>query len=288
MSPRYAPNIKKITCLAIVGLLSWSCNQPREDDQKAPEPPSAGIAEPAAIGYSVLNTFPHDTASFTQGLELYKGMLVESTGLVGHSSIRKVDFATGKARLLKKIDPPVFAEGVTILRDTAYQLTWQDHYVQLYKAADFSPIRRADWSAEGWGITHDGTSLIISDGSDKLYYVHPGDLKLQRVLSVQDNLGPVNNLNELEYANGYIYANRWQYDYIERIDPKSGHVVGRIDCRDLLRKYSKADLSYLTTPGSTGEQNGGVLNGIAWNASTGTFLVTGKLWPNLFEIRLAN
>jgi glutamine cyclotransferase len=273
--------------LSLTIFLFLSCNQP-QTTEKVDRPPvsESGIPEPRSLTFNVLNTWPHDTAAFTQGLELYKGEILESTGLVGRSSLRRVEIKTGKSKLLKKIDSPVFAEGVTILRDTVYQLSWQDHVIMLYKAEGLYPIRRADWTAEGWGITNDGSSLIISDGSDKLYFVHPGDLKLQRVLSVQDNLGPVNNLNELEYANGYIYANRWQYDYIEKIDPKSGHVVGRIDCRDLLRKFSRSDISYLTTPGSIGEQNGAVLNGIAWDASSGHFLITGKLWPDIFEIKL--
>jgi glutaminyl-peptide cyclotransferase len=267
--------------------LFWACQSPSTGPEHAPvDAPASGIAEPKALTWSVLNTFPHDTAAFTQGFELYKGAIIESTGLSGRSSLRRVDPSTGKVLLMKKVDSPVFSEGVTILRDTAYQLTWQDH-LQLYKAGDLSPIRRAEWTAEGWGITNDGTDLIISDGSDKLYFVRPGDLKLQRVVSVQDNLGPVNNLNELEYANGFLYANRWQYDYIEKIDPKSGHVVGRIDCKDILRKFSKSDLTYLTAPGSVGDQNGGVLNGIAWKPETGTFLITGKLWPNVFEIKVA-
>jgi glutamine cyclotransferase len=246
------------------------------------------IHAPDTIGWTVINTYPHDTSAFTQGFELFNGKIIESTGLTKRSTIRLVDLATGKPTLLKKNEDQVFAEGVTVLRDTAYQLTWQNHYVQLYKAADLSPIKRIDWSSEGWGITNDGTDLIISDGSDKLYFVHPGDLKLKRVLSVQDNLGPVNNLNELEYVNGYVYANRWQYDYIERIDPKSGFVVGRLDLKDILKKYSKSDVSYLTEPGSVGELNGGVLNGIAWNAAKGSFLITGKLWPSVFEIKLQN
>jgi glutaminyl-peptide cyclotransferase len=279
--------MKKPFSLALVLTLLGACNNP-SDDHKAPSETSTstGIQEPAPLSWTLVNTFPHDTTAFTQGFELYKGSVIESTGLSGHSSLRKIDPGSGKVLIMKKIDSPVFAEGVTVLRDTAYQLTWQDHFIQLYKAVDLSPIRRAEWTAEGWGITHDGSNLIISDGSDKLYFVRPGDLKLQRVLSVQDNLGPVNNLNELEYANGYLYANRWQYDYIEKIDPKSGFVVGRIDCKDILRKFAKSDVTYLTAPGSTGELNGGVLNGIAWNASTGTFLITGKLWPNVFEIKL--
>jgi glutamine cyclotransferase len=278
----------RISQLGLILFLFWACGSPsQEPDPGATAPAAAGIAEPVNLTWTVLNTFPHDTAAFTQGFELYKGVVIESTGLSGRSTLRRVDPSTGKVILVKKIDAPVFSEGVTVLRDTAYQLTWQDHFVQLYKASDLTPIRKAEWTAEGWGITNDGTHLIISDGSDKLYFVRTGDLKLQKVLSVQDNLGPVNNLNELEYANGYLYANRWQYDYIEKIDPKSGHVVGRIDCKDILRKYSKSDVTYLTAPGSTGDVNGGVLNGIAWNPTTGTFLITGKLWPNVFEIKVA-
>jgi glutamine cyclotransferase len=244
------------------------------------------VSEPPPIAYTVVNAYPHDTAAFTQGLEIYDGRLYESTGLFGRSSLRINDLSTGGVRQRVDLGKEYFAEGLTVLNDTLYQLTWQNHEVLVYRAEDMKLIRRMPWSAEGWGVTHDSARLYISDGSDKLYVVSPLDLKLQRVISVSDNAGPVNNLNELEWVDGSIYANRWQYDHIVRIDPATGMVTGRLDLTDLLKRNSRTDLSYLTQPGSAGEINGAVLNGIAWDASRKRLLVTGKLWPEIFELSI--
>ena len=243
------------------------------------------VPDTRQISYNLLNAYPHDTAAFTQGLEIYQGHLYESTGLTGRSSLRKVDLKTGNILLQKNIDTPYFTEGLTIMNDTLYQLTWENNIVFLYNPKDLKLIKKIPWSAQGWGITHDKKNLFISDGSDKIYVVRPGDLKLERVISVFDNAGPVNNLNELEFINGHIYANRWQYEYLLQINPSTGQVIGKIDMKDILAKNSKVSLSYLSAPGSTGNQMGGVLNGIAWDSAGGKMLVTGKLWPYIFEIK---
>lgn len=245
-----------------------------------------GLNEPPPIPYTVVNAYPHDTAAFTQGLEIYDGRLYESTGLFGRSSLRINDLASGSVRQRIDLVTQYFAEGITVLKDTLYQLTWQNHEVIVYTAKNMKPVRRMAWSAEGWGITHDSAQLYISDGSDKLYVVNPTDLKLKRVVSVSDNAGPVNNLNELEWVEGSIYANRWQYDQIVRIDPATGMVTGRLDLTDLLKRNSRSDLTYLTKPGSAAEMNGAVLNGIAWDAARKRLLVTGKLWPEIFELSI--
>ena len=244
------------------------------------------IPAPATIEYAILNAFPHDTTAFTQGLEMYDGKLIESTGLTGSSSLRKVDIKTGE--IIKKVSNPkdIFAEGVTIFRDTIYQLSWQNHVVFMYRAKDLSLIGTIPWTAEGWGVTHDSTSLIISDGTDKLYIVEPATLKLKRVLSVQDQYGPVNNLNELEMIDGYVYANRWQYDYILKIDPNNGIVVGMMNMKDFLQKNSRSNLSYLQQSGSVAVESGAVLNGIAYDSVKKTILITGKLWPEVFEVKM--
>jgi glutamine cyclotransferase len=143
-----------------------------------------------------------------------------------------------------------------------------------------------NWNYQGWGITNDGQSIIISDGSDKLYFVDPSTFQVKNIMSVKDHMGPVNNLNELEMIEGYIYANRWQYDYILKIDPQNGNVIATIDLTDILRKNSKSDLSYLSQNNSTAQINGAVLNGIAYNASKKSIFITGKLWPDIFEIKL--
>lgn len=265
-----------------------ACQQP-ETTPEADQPQQTSPAA-ANISYSVLNAYPHDTAAFTQGLEYYKGDLLESTGLNGKSSLRKVEIASGRVKQKTGLAQDIFAEGLTVLRDTLYQLSWQNHEVFVWdlKSPDFKQLTRLPWSGEGWGITNDGQQLIISEGSDKLYFVAPGTLKLNQVLSVRDQYGPVNNLNELEMIDGYIYANRWQYDYILKIDPRSGFVVGTLNFQDFLAKNSKADLGYLRKAGSTAADNGAVLNGIAYNPEKKTIYITGKLWPEIFEIRIEN
>lgn len=270
-------NISIISCLA----LTLACNNPDENANSNSEVQTPAVPEAPAIPYTILNAYPHDTAAFTQGLEFHKGVLLESTGLEGRSSLRKVDPVTGKPKELKKLDNKLFGEGITVLNDTLYQLTWQNHKVLMYDPKTFKPLGDLNWSNEGWGITNDGRSLYISDGSDKIYVVKPGTLKLERVISVTDHLGPLNNLNELEYINGSIYANRIEYNYIVKIDPANGHVTGKLDFTDILKKYSKIDLSYMVN-----SPHGAVLNGIAWDSANKKMFITGKLWPLLFELQV--
>jgi glutamine cyclotransferase len=280
------PRINKfyIPLIVLFFFVANSCNN--ESEVKIESPTEATTPAPENIGYAVLNAFPHDTAAFTQGLELYKGKLIESTGLYGKSSLRHVDIKNGK--ILKQLsnEKEIFAEGVTILNDTVYQLSWENHLVFLYDAKTIQPLGTRNWNYQGWGITNDGKSLIISDGTDKLYFTEPNSLKVKNIVSVKDNMGPVNNLNELEMIEGYVYANRWQYDYIVKIDPKNGNVVGTLNFSDFLVKNSKSDLSYLTKNNSTAQTNGAVLNGIAYDSSKKTIYITGKLWPEIFEIKL--
>lgn len=279
--------IQKVHLSALLVLFLTACGNGAGGDEAKQEAVASGVPAPASLAYTVLNAYPHDTAAFTQGLELYKGSLMESTGLMGRSSLRKIEIKTGKIVSAIQLNDAVFAEGITILRDTLYQLSWQNHEVYVYDIKkEPKKITSLPWSGEGWGITNDGIQLIISDGSDKLYFVEPGTLKLKKVLSVRDQYGAVNNLNELEMIDGYIFANRWQYDYILKIDPSSGLVVGTLGMQDFLKKNSKKDLSYLDKPGSTAQQSGAVLNGIAYDSEKKSIYVTGKLWPEIFEIRL--
>lgn len=269
--------------LISLAILLYSCGTNDDiDDQTAgnSEQITSGTPEAPILPYTVLNVYPHDTAAFTQGLEFYNGILLESTGLEGSSSLRKVDLKTGKPSTLKKLDNTLFGEGITVLGDTIYQLTWQNHKVLLYDAVSFSLLGELPWSNEGWGITNDGKSLYISDGSDKIYVVKPGTLKLERVISVTNHLGPVNNINELEFVNGYILANQLNYSYIIKIDLNNGVVTGKLDLNDLLQKYAKGDISYLEN-----NIHGAVLNGIAWEPASKKLYVTGKLWPLLFELQ---
>lgn len=279
--------IQKVHLSALLVLFLTACGNGAGGDEAEQETVASGVPAPVSLAYTVLNAYPHDTAAFTQGLELYKGSLMESTGLMGRSSLRKVEIKTGKILSAIQLNDAVFAEGITILRDTLYQLSWQNHEVYVYDIKkEAKKITTLPWSGEGWGITNDGIQLIISDGSDKLYFVEPGTLKLKKVLSIRDQYGAVNNLNELEMIDGYVFANRWQYDYILKIEPSSGFVVGTLGMQDFLKKNSKKDLSYLDKPGSTAQQSGAVLNGIAYDSKKKSIYVTGKLWPEIFEIRL--
>ncbi len=268
--------------IAVVLLLCiLACKNNDKGAETVPESTTGGIPEAVNIPYTIVNVYPHDTSAYTQGLEFVKDVLIESTGRYGFSSLRKVNPVSGKVLTLKKLDNSAFGEGVTVLRDTIYQLTWREHLVYVYDAKDLRLIRQMSWTGEGWGITNDGKSLMISDGTDKIYVVDPSNLKLQRVLSVTDNLGPMNNLNELEYVNGHLFANRYGYNFIVRIDPGNGHVTGKMDFTDILKKYSKSDLTNVNK-----NADEAVLNGIAWDPIKKKMYVTGKLWPDLFELQM--
>lgn len=277
-------NFFTIALAAMTISVFTSCNN--EDKKIEDQTSEPTLPAPQNLIYTVINAYPHDTAAFTQGLEWYDGKLLESTGLYGKSSLRQVELTTGKSNKQIKQDKEIFSEGITVLRDTLYQLSWENHLVFLYDPNTFKMLGTKNWNYQGWGITNDGQSIIISDGSDKLYFVDPSTFQVKNIMSVKDHMGPVNNLNELEMIEGYIYANRWQYDYILKIDPQNGNVIATIDLTDILRKNSKSDLSYLSQNNSTAQINGAVLNGIAYNASKKSIFITGKLWPDIFEIKL--
>ena len=223
--------------------------------------------------YQIVHAYPHDPRAFTQGLVFVDGHLYESTGLNGRSSLRLVDLNTG--RVLQKYDLPqqFFAEGLTDWGSTLIQLTWQAHKAFVYDRFTFTLLKTFSYGGEGWGITHDATHLIMSDGSSYLRVLDPKTFRPLRRLHVIDDGKPVEELNELEYVRGEIYANIWHSDRIARISPSTGRVLGWIDLRGII------DKNQLTDPDA-------VLNGIAYDAATNRLLVTGKLWPKLFEIRV--
>ena len=227
---------------------------------------------PQPLTYSVLKTYPHQTSSFTQGLEFHKGVLYESTGLNGQSNVMQVDVLTGSILKSIPLDKQYFGEGITIVNDRVYQLTWTSGVCFRYKL-DFSPDKQFAYHTQGWGLTHRDldTTLILSDGTNKLYFLTP-DFQSKGAVGVYDNKGPVMNLNELEYANGYVFANVWQTNRIVQIDPKSGKVVGEMNMERIL-------------PTSVNTQEN-VLNGIAYQPSENAFYVTGKKWPTLTKIQL--
>ncbi|UWX63738.1 glutaminyl-peptide cyclotransferase [Deinococcus rubellus] len=246
---------------------------------KAAPAPASGV--PTLIP-RVVGRYPHDPAAFTEGLELVDGVLFESTGLVGESSIRRTNPQTGE--VMQRRAPPsskVFSEGLTVLGDVAYQLTWQDGLAYLYDARNLRSLGQLRYRGEGWGLTNDGKSLIMSDGSDTLVWRDPDTFAVTRRVRVSDRGAAITNLNELEYAGGSVYANVWLSNKVARIDPQSGKVTAWIDVTNLAREAQAA-------AAKAGQELGfdDVPNGIAFNAARGTLLLTGKRWPLVFEVKL--
>jgi glutaminyl-peptide cyclotransferase len=220
----------------------------------------------------VINIYPHDPSAFTQGLIYTNGVLYESTGLNGRSSLRRVALETGEVLQRRDIPQEYFAEGLTLFDDRLIQLTWQNRVGFVYDQDTFQPTGTFSYTSEGWGITHDSSQLIMSDGSATLRFLDPQTFEVQRAVTVTSDGQPVVRLNELEYVNGEVWANVWQTDLVARVDPQTGRVLSWIDLSGLLTPEERASTD--------------VLNGIAYDAASERLFVTGKLWPKLFEIRL--
>jgi glutaminyl-peptide cyclotransferase len=232
---------------------------------------------PAAIpvyGYDIVHAYPHDRTAFTEGLFYLNGFLYESTGLVGHSTIRKVRLETGEVIEKRDVPPEYFGEGIVNWNNHLVSLTWQSHVGFVYDLKSFKPERRFEYEGEGWALTQDGTQIYMSDGTPDIRVLNPQTLKSTRRIHVTLEGKPISNLNELEWVKGELYANVWQTNWILRIDPRDGHVLGAINLAGLL---GRADF----VPGQTD-----VLNGIAYDAAGDRLFVTGKNWPKLFEIKL--
>jgi glutamine cyclotransferase len=236
----------------------------------SPQSPLRADAVAPVFGYAVQRTYPHDANAFTQGLEYLDGYLYEGTGLNGRSSIRKVNLETGKVVRQRDIPREYFGEGITIWKSALIELTWQSQVAFVYDRDTFQPRRMFNYMGEGWGLTHDASNLIMSDGTADLRFLDPETFKERRRVTVIDGGRPVPRLNELEYVKGQVFANIYTTDDIVRIDPVSGRVLGRIDLRGLLTDSPAAD----------------VLNGIAYDQAGDRLFVTGKLWPKLFEIKI--
>jgi glutaminyl-peptide cyclotransferase len=231
--------------------------------------------DPLLIYYKVKTTWPHDTDAFTQGLVIHNGLLYESTGQNGQSWIGIVDINTGKPDKKVELDQQYFGEGITIFDNKVYQLTYKTKVGFVYDLKTWKKIREFQQPLiEGWGITHNNTHLIMSEGSDKLFFVDTASMKPVKVLPVTDENGPVTKLNELEYVDGFIYANIWETNKIVKIDPTTGKVVGRLD------------LSSLSENAALRHSGSEVLNGIAYHPATKLFLVTGKNWPSIYVLQL--
>ena len=276
--------MKKLPLLLIVMVSLLACNS------NTPEPTGSLNTEPAPplIGFTVVNSYPHDTGFYTEGLEFHDGVLYESSGAGSADSEDQkppypsafgiADLKTGKVERKVSLDNAVyFGEGITIMNGKIYQLTWQNHTGFIYDAKTFKKLQEFSYPGEGWALTHDSTHLIMSDGSSNLQFIDPNsigaNLKAQSIVGVTDNNGPVANVNELEYVNGFIYANQYNTNYILKIDPSNGKVVAKLDltglAADAKQQFNGAE----------------VLNGIAWHPETNSLYVTGKLWPKIYEIK---
>jgi glutamine cyclotransferase len=237
------------------------------------ESPIPGNSDAIIYTYSIVNTYPHDRDAFTEGLVFEDGVLYEGTGLYEQSSLRKVELETGGILQISELSDEFFGEGITIYGDKIIQLTWKSNIGFVYDKDSFELLEEFNYSTEGWGITNNGTRLIMSDGTSTLYFLDPQTFEESGQIEVFDNDTPITRLNELEYIRGEIYANVWKTDWVARIAPETGRVTGWIDLRGLLSAEDRTESI-------------DVLNGIAYDAEADRLFVTGKLWPKLFEIAL--
>ena len=226
------------------------------------------------LSYTVLSTLPHNSEAFTEGLVIYNNKILESTGLKGSSWIAEVNLGSGQHEKKVTLDDRYFGEGITVLHNKIYQLTYEEKIGFIYDAGDYRKIGEFKYHSQGWGLTHDNKNLIASDGTDKLFFLDTTNVKVIRTLTVTDPSGRVKNLNELEYIDGYVFANVYETALILKIDLANGKVVGRLDlsalANEIKRMYPNAD----------------VLNGIAYDPKSNALLITGKLWPKSYLIRL--
>lgn len=269
--------MKKIVpfLLAITVLAACNGNNTEEIDPNLVVPKEV-IAAPQQLTFTIENKYPHDTAAFTEGLQIYKGKMYEGTGDYENSTIQIADIKTGKVLSKHKMGTSqIFGEGINVFKGKIYQLTWKNNIVYVYNENDISkPIKELKWPYDGWGMTNNGTDLIIGDGTANLYFVNPDDFSVKNTIQVRDNTGFVSQVNELEYIDGYIYANVWQTNVIIKIDPANGHVVGRMVLPDLPNQHFTNQIV---------EDRTDVLNGIAWDSTTKKMYITGKRWPYVFE-----
>src|ERR1700691_1104080 len=248
--------------LAVFGQLLLAQSIPQTHAARAPE-----------YTYKIVKSFPHDPNAFTQGLVYRDGFLYEGTGLKGQSSLRKVRLETGEVVQQIDLAPEFFGEGIALVKSEIVQLTWQSQTGFVYNLSDFHLLRQFSYSGEGWGLTTDGHEVFMSDGTPEIRVLDPGTLTERRRFTVHDGTTPIKELNELEFVEGEIFANVWQTDRIARISPRTGEVLGWIDLTGLLSPVYR-------------RESGAVLNGIVYDSERKRLFVTGKLWPNIFEIAL--
>jgi glutamine cyclotransferase len=260
----------------IVALFLLGCN---DGTDKTKQPTEPAVTPIPAINYAVVKSFPHDVTYFTEGLLVHNGQLFESTGSPDdlpytRSLAGPIDTLTGKMDIKIELDKKeYFGEGIVILNNKLYQLTYKNRTCFVYDVPTFKRIGQFSYTnTEGWGLTTNGSEIIMSDGTDKLTFIRPDNFTPIRQLTVTENGSPRNYLNELEYIRGFIYANIWLQDVIVKIDPANGKIVGRLD------------LSSLANEAKARQPDAGALNGIAWDPVTDKIYVTGKLWPHIYQI----
>lgn len=239
------------------------------------------VARAERLTVRILETHPHDPTAFTQGLEYRDGTIYEGTGLNGRSTVRRVTLATGEVEQSVSLERQYFGEGIALVGDHLWQITWQSGIAFYRRVSDFEAEREVEYEGEGWGLCHDGRRLVMSDGSARLFFRDPETFALQGDVQVTLDGRPLDQLNELECVDGLVYANVWQTDHIARIDPSTGVVTGWIDTA--LHEGSPEGARMLEPADA---EHADVLNGIAWMPDRRRFLVGGKEWPHLFEVEL--
>jgi glutaminyl-peptide cyclotransferase len=269
---------KSVSALLACSLLFTACNNGNNEDDSSDDD-DAFIPAPVNLSFQVINQFRHDTSAFTEGLSFFNGTLYESTGSPDSPQtssgtwIASIDLPTGKYERKVDLGRKYFGEGITFLNGKVYQLTYKEKKGFVYDARTFKKLREFTYQSEGWGLTNDGTNLIMSTGGSNLYYLNPDSLNFIRMLAVQDNRGYTSNLNELEFIDGFIYANEWLTGNILKIDPATGFVVGKFD---LSKQVNEVKIKY-----PAAEE----MNGIAHDTATKKTYITGKKWPVIYEIR---
>ncbi len=262
---------KGFYCIVALLVMSAGCRDNKSEDAGGEAVPA--IPAPVPMGYSVVKIYPHDTTSFTEGLVWLNDQLYESTGLKKESKLLRAKLETGKA--LQKIDLPAeyFGEGISIINNKIYQLTYQEHKVFVYDM-NFKKTGEFEWPYEGWGMTTDGTHLLLNTGGSNIYFVDPATFSIVKTLGIVDNNGYVDSINEMEYLDGYVYANKYLTNYILKINLKTGLVEKKADLTGILEKNNIPQPAKID-----------VLNGIAYDSTKKSFYLTGKYWPAVLEVK---